>query len=278
MLLQRRQLGAEVSRECGSDGPQLAGDLVGEHVLEREAQRIVVLVHELAQERRALREQRRQQRDRASRIVVEVAQEPAPRGIVGRRRGQRRAHRRFIERLGVVDEPRLRPQSRGERRLPRNACAERIDRLYGEPRWMVRELPAGSRVLFERGKRELARSRLVRRVDRSPRLSCGQRTDDPLAHLARGLAGERHRDDPLGPVDAGEQREEALDQELGLPRACGRLDEERPADVEHALAGGRVGILEEINRRRHRRCRRARRRAAPRRRSGRRAAGRSACT
>ena len=51
----------------------------------------------------------------------------------------------------------------------------------------------------------------VRRRQRHP----GQRLEHALAHLARRLAGERHRDDVLGLVDRREQPQIALDQQLG---------------------------------------------------------------
>ena len=96
---------------------------------------------------------------------------------------------------------------------------------------------------IERRERELACALLMRRSDGRPREGLVERPDDALAHLPRRLARERHRDDLLGALDPRQERQEALDQKLGLPRARGGLDQKRAAGIERALA--RRAVLRE---------------------------------
>ena len=63
-----------------------------------------------------------------------------------------------------------------------------------------------------------------------------QRAQHAAAHLGGGLARERDRDDLLGLLHGREQRQIALDQELGLAGARRRLNDERLRRVERGLA------------------------------------------
>src|SRR5204863_6796200 len=65
--------------------------------------------------------------------------------------------------------------------------------------------------------------------------------EDALSHLRRRLDGEGDGDELLGLLDRAEEADVALHQELGLPRAGRRLNDERAAHVERFLAGARVG-------------------------------------
>ena len=70
---------------------------------------------------------------------------------------------------------------------------------------------------------------------------------EPLAHLRGGLVGERDRED-LVRLDAmrPDQVGDPVREDAGLARARARDDEERPVDVEHCLALGRVEVGEEL--------------------------------
>jgi hypothetical protein len=103
------------------------------------------------------------------------------------------------------------------------------------------EVPLTRCIASQRGERELARPQRMRGRHRYACRSGAQRVGDALAHLAGCLARERHRHDLLRPFDGGEQREIALDQELGLARSCRRLHEKRARDVQRLLP--RVPVL-----------------------------------
>ena len=162
VALQRGKRRGERRRKRARDRCELAADLIREHCLEPDAEPFTFAGRELAQQWRTPREQRRQHTDRPSRIVVEVAEELAPRRIPGIGVGEAGAHGRLVERPRVVDEPRRRAEARRERRLPGDARTERVDRLHGEPRRVRPELPATMRVPLERGLGERARPGFVR--------------------------------------------------------------------------------------------------------------------
>ena len=100
---------------------------------------------------------------------------------------------------------------------------------------MSDEVPSMAPIGVERGQCELARAPRMRRIDGRPRERGVERRHDALAHLARRFARESHGDDLFRPFDPSQQREETLDQELGLSRSGGRLHETRSPGLERAL-------------------------------------------
>ncbi len=66
--------------------------------------------------------------------------------------------------------------------------------------------------------------------------SGAQRALDAASHLCCSLARERDRNDLLGLLHGREQREIALDEQLGLAGAGRRLNDERLRGVERGLA------------------------------------------
>src|SRR5205085_6849696 len=110
-------------------------------------------------------------------------------------------------------------ESRQHRHLPRERGAERVDRLHAQPLGTLLELPAERVVALERRARELARARLVRARRRRAGAREPQRFDDAVAHLARGLDREGDGGDLLRALDAREERQVALDEELRLAGA-----------------------------------------------------------
>ena len=124
-------------------------------------------------------------------------------------RGERRG---IVELACVVDRLGQRAEARQHRHLARKRRAERIDGLDAQPRRV-----GGERIA-----------------------AFGELLEHALAHLGRGLARERDGDDLLGLDHRVEQREIALDQELGLARAGRRLDDERARRIERARALGGI--------------------------------------
>ena len=137
---------------------------------------------------------------------------------------------RVLERLG------LRAKTRKHRHLPRERRAQRIDGLDAQAIGAFVELPAQRIVALDGRTGEVPRPRHVRRIGPRRMARRAKRIEHALAHLGRRLDRERDRGDLLGTVDAGEEREEALDEELRLARARGRLHDERAIGVERALA------------------------------------------
>ncbi len=89
------------------------------------------------------------------------------------------------------------------------------------------QVPFQHRVALQCGARQAPGQRRMRFGWRGIRPGRAQSGDDAFANLSRGLARERHGDDRLGPIDAREQGEVALYQELRLARAGRRLNDER---------------------------------------------------
>jgi hypothetical protein len=159
----------------------------------------------LAQPLVALREHGGDERGGGLDVVVEVQEEPA------RRRGKLidRSEGSFpVVLVRVLDDAGLGAEARHHRHLARERGAEGVDGLDAET-------VGDSRVLYF--------------------------FQNPFSHLGRGLDGEGYGDDLLGLLHRLEERDEALDQELGLARAGGRLDDERAPRVERGCTGSFVG-------------------------------------
>ena len=101
---------------------------------------------------------------------------------------------------------------------------------------MLDQVPGVTTILLERGASQLSRDSRMRRIDRCVRFSSAQRTHDPFPHFGRSLASKCQRDNPLGPLDACKQGQEALDQQFGLPRTRRRLHEKGSRYVQRVAA------------------------------------------
>ncbi len=135
---------------------------------------------------------------------------------VGLRRGERRPPHARLGELGQDRERRVHVRLDGER--PQEAPAEAVDRR--DPGALERVSPRG-------GRRALP-----------PELA-----PDPVAHLARGLLGERDRED-LARVDAvAHEPEVALDKDERLPGARARGDADRAATSADRLVLGLRSLL-----------------------------------
>ena len=88
---------------------------------------------------------------------------------------------------------------------------------------------------------EQPRGERVERADPQAGRVAVEQPADPLLHLARGLVGEGHGEDPVGrhavPVD---QARDAGGEHARLPRARAREHEQRAVDVLHRLPLRRV--------------------------------------
>ena len=70
---------------------------------------------------------------------------------------------------------------------------------------------------------------------------------EPLAHLSRGLVGERDREDLVRPhAVRADQVSDAMREHAGLPGARTGDDEQRAVDVQDGLALGRIEVGEEV--------------------------------
>ena len=239
-MLQRAR---KMRRERRGDRRQLAFDLARERCFQLRAEGLAPPPLQESEPLIALAEHAGKRRHHRTGIVVEMFENPSPVGIVRIRVRKTLAHRGFVEWLRAFDEARRSSEAGGKRRLSREARAERIDRLHREARRMRRQVPPVSLVLREDVPREPLRQPFMRRFRLDGTARVGERAQDPVAHFAGGLPRECHRYDALRAVDVGEQREEALDQELRLAGARRRLDQERAPDVERA--GARVAVVRE---------------------------------
>jgi len=86
-------------------------------------------------------------------------------------------------------------------------------------------------IAHERGACEVPGAGFVGRFGTRLVARGAQRIEYPEPHLGRGLDRERDGGDLLGAVHAVQQREETLDEELGLPGTGGRLHDLRQPRV-----------------------------------------------
>ena len=231
------------------------------------------LAQQLAHPRVAAREHRREQGLGARRVVVDMLEQVLDIGrrtlvapVEAREQVARGLH---VQRRGVLDALGLCAEARQHRHLARERGAQRIDGLHPQALRRLLELPAQRVVARECGGRELPGERVVRHLGAWVVARGVQRLEHAPAHLGGGLDGEGDGADLLRPLDRREQRQHALDQQLGLAGARGRLHDERAARVERARALREVGHVI------HRRPPPCARRMHPSPRCGRRCAGRS---
>ena len=193
----------------------------------------------------APRQQRREQLLELVAIVADVAQQRAQARARARASSpatarDAAARRLAIQIVGLVDDV-GRGHAVGEHgQLPREPGIERVERVDAQPLRLREQLPIVRAVARDDGAREVERRSFVRLRARLVVGGGAQRAQHAAAHLGGGLARERDGDDLLGLLHRREQREIALDQELGLARARRRLDDERLRRVERRLARRRV--------------------------------------
>ena len=126
------------------------------------------------------------------------------------------------------------------RHLPGEGGAQAIDGLHPQPRRTVRELPAERLVPGPGGHAQKPEVLAVHLLGLRP-VGQPQRGEDAMAHLRRGLAGEGDGDDLLGRLHRGEEPKEAPRQQLGLPGARRRLDDEGACGVQRPLTRQLIG-------------------------------------
>ena len=146
---------------------------------------------------------------------------------------------RFVERsriLGWFENASGRRQNRQTAREQRVEC---VNRLNAQARGMLRETPTAARVRLANGAGKFPGRALVRRIGRRSggALDCSQ---NAAAHLCSGLARKRDRQNLFGKLDARQQRQKALRQQLGFARTRRRLHDERALGIERLRAGERV--------------------------------------
>ena len=229
------------SRKHLGQRAKLGLDFRGERILERCAQCCRVIGDEVTQPLLAFGEQTRQQSDEAVGIVVQVVEQTLPRPFTRAGFVERRTRGFDVQRLGAFDHARHRAQFHRQRRLSRKRETERIDRMHLQARGVRDQVPAERGIAPQRRAREAPGERKVR-LCRRRSFCLAQRDQDPVANLARSLAGESHRDDRLGALDARQQREKTLQQQFGLARSRGRLDDERSRDIQGRQARVAVAL------------------------------------
>ena len=156
-----------------------------------------------------------------------MREEFAPRCVARRGGRQCRACRRPVQRRRALFDARRRAHAGGDRCLAGNRAAKRVDREDRQLRRMREQRPIDRAIASEHRRRQFPGLRLVRIGNRFRLLRVAQGGDDALAHLACGLARERHRHHSFRALDGGQQRKVALDQQLGLARSGRCLHQER---------------------------------------------------
>ena len=153
-------------------------------------------------------------------------------GVVLLDKRERGARRLTVELARVLQRLGLRAEGGKHRHLPRERDAQRVESLDAKPGGVLFEPPALSAVALERGARLLPGERQVRLGRTHPCSRGCERFQHACPHLGGGLDGEGDRGDLLRLRHAREQNEVPLDQELGFPRARGRLHDEGALRIE----------------------------------------------
>src|SRR5690606_25050208 len=160
-----------------------------------------------------------------SRILAQPLDEPAP--------GE------LVERTRIVGRLERRARACEHRQAARQRGVQRVDRLDAQTRWMLDQTPSVARIRIAYRLRELPGLALVRRCRRRT-AGCLHGLQNAASLLRRRLTRERQGQDLFGRVDGREQTQVALREELGLPRARGRLHDERSRRIECPLPGERI--------------------------------------
>ena len=130
-----------------------------------------------------------------------------------------------VERTGFLRHRRLCAETAQQRHLPRERRAQRVDGENPQPLRLGLPPPTAlGRARQDRARElegDLPMDRL-RGLAARRHLQAGQ---NAIAHFGRRLAGESDRYDLLGMLDAGQQHQKTLCDELGLARARRRLDD-----------------------------------------------------
>ena len=145
-----------------------------------------------------------------------------------------------IQVVGLVDDGGGRNAVRQHGQLPREPGVERIERVDTQALRLLEQRHSSSR---SRAMTARASSKAVRSCGCSLGAVVGrsaQRAQHAAAHFGSRFAREGDGDDLLGLLHGREQREVALDQELGLARARRRLNDERLRWIERSFARGGV--------------------------------------
>ncbi len=160
--LMRHQCVGHDRRKRGGNFAELAGNLGDERGLQRGAEPVAIIEVENSAPLVAPGQHGGQKLDGFAGIVVQMGEYPLPMRIVGAGGGERVARRPCVQRIGAFLVARGRAQPRGERRLPRESRAQRVDGLHGKTRRMRGQLPVVPGILREDVDGERARALLVR--------------------------------------------------------------------------------------------------------------------
>ena len=217
----------DVTRDRSVKRTQLTIDLGDERPFQVDSQGILVINDDEMQPLISFCEHPGDELDQAIRVVVEVIEQAPPRDILGARRVELRTCCIEIERHAAIDEARQCANLQGKWRAAHQRCAQRVDRLHLQAGGMGDQIPFQRRVALQYATRQTPGQRRVRFRRRGVRFGAAQCGHDAFTDLSGRLASERHGDNGLRPLDAREQGEVALNQELGLARAGRCLNDER---------------------------------------------------
>ena len=156
-----------------------------------------------------------------------MIEQPPPRDIVDTGRVELRTRCLEIERHAAIDEARQCPNLQGQWRPAHQRRTQCVERLHLQTRGMGDQVPFQHRVALQCGSRQAPGQRRMRLRRLGVRRRSAQGGDNAFADLSGSLARERHGDNRLGSLDAREQGEVALNQELRFARAGRRLNDER---------------------------------------------------
>ncbi len=179
-------------------------------------------------------EHRHQHLLQAVNAIVEVRQQQlyllAAR-LVGLETGDQLFRGQAVETLGVFGNLGHAAETAHPRHAPHQGGIEAVDRLDRQQGRVLKQVPAEAPILPQCLCGQVPGTSFVR-LDRRLRPSAIERLEQPVAHLGGGLAGESDRQNTARIVDVAEQGQKTLNQQFGLARAGGRLDDEGAARID----------------------------------------------
>ena len=152
---------------------------------------------------------------------------------------QRGAGRGLVVRARVVGDLRHAAQLGQPGHAAHQAGAERVDGADGQPRRVLQQMPAQLVVARQRVVRQFPAAALVHGLGHGLQ-AAPQLAQHARVHFRGGLAREGDGHDFLGPVHRGQQRQDAIGQQLGLAGSRRRLHQERARRVQRLGARGVV--------------------------------------
>ena len=139
---------------------------------------------------------------------------------------EQRARRQFVERHGIGSQVAERSAAAGHRRTHGQPRTEGVDRDDAQARRIFGQIPTAPPRLLKHAPRQPEAQLAVRRHFAALGFRFPQASGNALAHLGCRLAGKGDRQHGVGFRLLAEKAQVALDQNLGLARAGGRLHDE----------------------------------------------------